>query len=232
MAENKKKKKKAEPTTEPPSPPSLLDRLKRRFRVFLVVGVVLAVTVWSALPHIGRFLVVNDELEPADALVVLSGDRGERLEYAFGLYDAGLADLFILTGGPLYADLSEADLLRRHAVMLGVPETKIIMETEAVNTYQNARNTRELMERYGLESAVVVSSPYHMRRVSILFDEVFAGSDIRLVYAPAGDSWFDPNHWWETSGGRRLVVSEYAKLAVLVLPERWRSSSYERGRDE
>lgn len=230
MAEDKKKRKrkKAEPESEVSSPPGWLDRWRRRLRVFVFATAVLAAAIWFSLPHVGLFLVVAGEPEPADVLVVLSGDRGERMEYAFRLYDKGLAGLFILTGGPLYADLSEADLLRRHAVILGVPEGKIIMETEAVNTYQNALHTRELMEFYGLDSALVVSSPYHMRRVQILFDEVYSSSDIRLVYTPVDNSWFDPERWWETAGGRRLVCGEYAKLAVLVFPERWRSWYYNR----
>lgn len=199
----------------------------------LVLGtLVLAVVVWLFLPAVGRFLVVADKPAPVEVLVVLSGDRGERLEYAFRLYQEGLADRFLLSGGPLYADLTEADLLRRHAQVLGVPEGKIIVEPRATNTYQNALYSRELMEYYGLHSAIVVSSPYHMRRVRALFDEVYAGSDIRLVYLPVEDSWFDPERWWESAGGRRLVLAEYLKLTVLVLPEKWRSFLYRRSAEE
>lgn len=154
------------------------------------------------------------------------------MEYAFRLYQEGLADRLLLSGGPLYADMTEADLLRRHAQVLGVPEGKIIVEPRATNTYQNALYSRELMEYYGLHSAIVVSSPYHMRRVRALFDEVYAGSDIRLVYLPVEDSWFDPERWWESAGGRRLVLAEYLKLTVLVLPEKWRSFLYRRSAEE
>lgn len=218
----KRKRKKAETESEALSPPGGFDRWNRRARRFLVTAAVLAAVLWFYLPGIGRYLATADAPEQADALIVLSGDRGERMEYAFSLYQAGLADLLIVTGGPLYADLSEADLLRRHAVHLGVPAEKIIMETKAVNTYQNALYTRKLMELYRLESAMVISSPYHMRRVRLMFNEVYRDSGIRLVYVPVADSWFDPERWWETSKGRRLVLSEYAKLAVLALPEGWR----------
>jgi len=226
LAGSRKKRKRVEPEPEALVAPGRCAVWKRRFKAFIVIAVVLAAAVWWSLPHIGLFLVVADEPQPAEVLLVLSGDRGERMEYAFSLYEAGLADLFILSGGPLYADLSEADLLRRHAGILGVPDEKIILESRAANTYQNALYTRELMELYGLESALVVSSPYHMRRVRVLFDEVYAGSGIELFFVPVANSWFDPECWWETSQGRRLVFSEYAKLAFLLLPERWRSYYY------
>lgn len=223
----KRKKKKAEPEPEVwAGPPGLGAVWRGRFRKLVMVAAVLVVAGWLLLPPIGAFLVQADELQPAEVLVVLSGDRGERMEYAYSLYEQGLAGLFILSGGPLYADLSEADLLRRHAVILGVPEGKIIMETKAANTYQNAVYTRKLMELYGLESAIVVSSPYHMRRVRLLFEEAYAGSGIKLAYAPVEKSWFEPERWWTSSAGWRLVGTEYVKLAFQALPERWRHSYY------
>lgn len=230
-ARSKRKKKQKDPEPEAPAL-SGLDLWKLRFRNLVLGALVAAAVVWLALPSVGRFLVVTDKPAPADVLVVPSGDRGERLEYAVRLHREGLADRLLLSGGPIYADLTEADLLRRHALTLGVPEYKIIMEPRAANTYQNALYTREKMEYYGLDSAIVVSSPYHMRRVRALFDEVYKGSDIRLVYLPVKDSWFDPERWWESAAGRRLVAGEYLRLAALVLPEQWRAHLYGRGADE
>ena len=230
MTRRKKKRKRAEPETEAAARPDGPVPWRSRLKLFVLAVAVVAGTAWWLLPQLGLYLAAVDETpQPADVLVVPSGDRGERMEYAVDLYRDGLADLFIVSGGPLYADLSEADLLRRHAVILGVPDSKIIMEPKAVNTYQNARNTRELMEFYNLKSALVVTSPYHMRRVRVVFDEVFADSGIRLWYAPVPDSWFDPERWWETPGGRKLVLCEYAKLSVMLLPERWRTAVLDRG---
>ncbi len=232
MARRKREKKsrQLESEGEAAALPNGLWPWQRRLKFFVLAAALLMAVAWWYLPQLGLYLAVTDEPpQPADVLVVLSGDRGERMEYAFSLYQAGLADLFIVSGGPLYGDLSEADLLRRHAVLLGVPDNKVILEPRAVNTYQNARYTRELMEFYNLESALVVTSPYHMRRVRMVFDEVYAGSGIRLRYAPVPDSWFDPERWWETPGGRKVVLSEYAKLSVMLLPERWRTAVLERG---
>jgi len=231
-AQSKRKKKEKEPEAEAPSAVGGLALWRRRLRNLALGAMVLAAVVWFSLPAVGRFLVVADKPAPAEVLVVLSGDRGERLEYAVRLHREGLAERLLLSGGPVYTDLTAADLLRRHALLLGVPEHKIITEPRATNTYQNALYSRELMEYYGLDSAIVVSSPYHMRRVRALFDEVFRDSDIRLFYRPVEDSWFDPEYWWESAAGRRLVLGEYLKLTVLVLPEQWRAFLYRRGADE
>jgi uncharacterized SAM-binding protein YcdF (DUF218 family) len=51
-----------------------------------------------------------------------------------------------------------------HSRGRGVPPDRFILDRQAQNTYQNAERSKSLMEQYGLHSAIVVSSDYHMRR--------------------------------------------------------------------
>ncbi len=197
-----------------------LDRVRFWFRKALAAAGILAavaVLVLAMLPYVGEYLVVDTTPVRADVIVVLSGDKGERLEHAVELYNKGVAPLILVSGGKVYASLTAAEMMRDHAIRLGVPPSMVIMEDRAGNTIENALFTRPLLVERGLHSAVVVSSPYHMRRVKYVFDRLYRESGIKLSYS-ASQSWFDPESWWRTPGGQSIVLSEYLKLAVLHLP--------------
>ena len=169
----------------------------------------------SILRAMGSFLVVQDELKKADVIIVLSGESNRVVEAA-DLYKKGLADYLIMTGGSSDGKVSLSEGMRRHAVSLGVPRESIILEPKAASTYQHPELVKPIMQALGFKSAIVVSSPYHMRRSAMLFDRVFHKSGIELMYYPVQGGWFDPDSWWTKAVSRRAVKMEYAKLAVNV----------------
>ncbi|MCK5180891.1 MAG: YdcF family protein [Candidatus Omnitrophica bacterium] len=152
---------------------------------------------------------MQDELKKADVIIVLGGGN-DRVEEAVRLYNEGLAGHMIMTGNRV------AGGMQRSAVRLGVPEGNIILETEARSTYQHPGLVKPIMQARGFKSAIVVSSPYHMRRSAMLFDRAFKNSGIDLIYHPVQDSWFDADDWWTKAVSRREVKMEYVKLAVNV----------------
>lgn len=162
------------------------------------------------LRGIGGFLVLEDAVKPADAIVVLGGHEKERVQYAAQLYDQGFSKLIVMSG-------RQALKMKQQAVLAGVPQDKILLETKTMHTYQHPLFVKALLKEQGIKSVIVVSSPYHMRRVKMLFDRAFHNSGITLLYCPAEKSWFDARHWWRSSDGRRVIYSEYVKMAVNAL---------------
>ena len=73
--------------------------------------------------NLGKFLVKSDKLEKADAIVVFSGDNGQRTEKGVELLKEGYADYLILSGGKVYDDVTMAELMKNHAIKLGVDES-------------------------------------------------------------------------------------------------------------
>ena len=55
-------------------------------------------------------------------------------------------------------------LLRQFALEFGIPEQQILIEPDSRNTYENAVNTRSLMEQHGLSSSILVTSATHLPR--------------------------------------------------------------------
>jgi len=161
------------------------------------------------LRGLGNFLVLEDVVKPADAIVVLAGHDEERVKYAVQLYNQKYAKWIVMSG-------PQADKMKQEAVDAGIPEDKILLEQKTVHTYQHPLFVKAVLQERGLTSAIVVSSPYHMRRTAMLFNRAFDRSGIKVMFCPVKESWFKPRHWWKTADSRRVVYSEYVKMAINI----------------
>ena len=127
-----------------------------------------AVLIWSA----------RDEAQPAQAIVVLGAAQyagkpspvlRARLDHALDLWNRHLASLLILTGGTGSGDTtSEAAVGRTYAKKHGVPDSAILVESEGRTTSESMRAVAGMLEVRGLQSALLVSDPFHMLRLRIL----------------------------------------------------------------
>lgn len=180
--------------------------------VLTAVIVFLLIVVSAAVSYAGKWLVVDDPLQKVDVIVVLSGDRGERVEHAVDLYKKGYADKLLITGGIVYDNITICDLMAEHAIRLGVPPEAIIREEEADSTYENAVLSKDMLQEMHIKKAIIVSSNYHMRRVKLTFDRVYSGSGVVLIYSPAIDRNYDAINWWKDNKGIMFVINEYVKI--------------------
>lgn len=170
-----------------------------------------------ALTAVGNFLVVEDLPSEAEAIVVLSGDLGARLEQGVELYRQGYAPRLILAGGGQPGRPSAAEVMKRQAVALGVPSAAALLVNESTSTREDALFTRELMAANGIRSAILVTSPYHQRRAVLTFRHVFAGSGISVASYPVRDDQWQADSWWRSQDNLRLTLVELAKLAYYKL---------------
>lgn len=177
--------------------------------VFLVISFFIGLAYFYA----GKFLVVNEKVEKSDVIIVLSGDRGFRMEKSAELYHKGYSQYIMISGGKVYDDMTIAQLMKEHAMKLGVPEKAIIIEDKADSTYENAVFSEELVKKLNFRSAIVVSSNYHMRRVKMLFDREYKDTDVSLTFIAANDPIFNQERWWNSNKSVMTVITEYIKLA-------------------
>ena len=164
----------------------------------------------------GKLIYKKDDLKPADAIVVLSGEENERVEYAVYLFreDWAKKDRLIMSGGPLVWRHSWASLMKEHAEYLGISGKNILLEDKSMTTEENARYTKEILRENGYKSLILVTSPYHSRRAAIIFQKVL-GKEIKVLSAPVEDSWFKFSDWWKRRRDRAAVFSEYSKFIWL-----------------
>ena len=185
----------------------------------LVLGV-LALAVLMArdvlLQAAGDFLIVGDPLAAADAVIAISGNGQERAEEAVHVLEEGYARWLILSGGPAGRSGSGQEM-RHYALRHGAPPARILLDETASSTYGNAEGAARVMRAHGLRSAILVTSPYHMRRSLVIFRSVFGQQGLTVRAHPVPHSFFEPEHWWTRRQDRFLVVSEYKKLLAFLV---------------
>lgn len=122
---------------------------------------------------LGAALGPEGDLGPALAERVLAGVEAWR---------AGRAPLLLMTGR------YEAELMKRRAVKLGVPEARVLVETEALTTRQNATGCTAILRARGLARALVVTQAYHRPRAVATFRRAGVAAEA-LAFAQAPSSW-------------------------------------------
>lgn len=144
----------------------------------LTIGMLTVFFLWVVSAVTVLFWSSRDEARPAQAIVVLGAAQyagkpspvlRARLDHALDLWNRHLASLLILTGGTGSGDTtSEAAVGRNYAKKHGVPDTAILVENEGRTTSESMRAVAGMLEVRGLQSALLVSDPFHMLRLRIL----------------------------------------------------------------
>ena len=203
--------------------------MRKSLRRFGVLLAVLAALFFSPLYQwLGRPLVLSAPLTRADAIVVLGGgvdERGqptestlERLQYGVGLYREEFAPRIVLSTG-MIDGFSEARVMRRTALGLGVPERDIVLEESSHNTYENVLCVHRLFQERGWTRPIIVSSPYHMRRIDLVYKKV--GPEVSPLYAPVRPSVFYRNRSWKDRLQQTAaVVREYLAIGLYWMKNR------------
>jgi uncharacterized SAM-binding protein YcdF (DUF218 family) len=193
----------------------------RRLFVFLLIVVVAAALVLNSrtvLNAFARLLIVQDSLEKADIIIVLSGGRrDERVAQGAELYKRGYAPLVLLSGGEEFMGVPVPELLRRQAIAHGILPRALLFEGSSTSTYEQARFLRPMLEQRGVRRAIVVTSSYHTRRTRYLFRKVFNGSSVEIRVYPVQQDVFNPDRWWTREQDTESVVLEYIKLGLAVI---------------
>lgn len=108
-----------------------------------------------------------------------------RVERAVALMTAGVGDVLVPSGGAIGGRPAEAEVMAALARRLGVPACRILTESKARNTRENARFSLALVAAHDLAEVVVVSDGWHLPRALMLFRRAApAGLRVRGCAAP------------------------------------------------
>lgn len=139
----------------------------------------------SDLKSIFEFLAQSEPdtgIPRCDAIFVFGTTTGQVAGQAAHLYQIGKADHLIISGkhrhdkteGP-FGFASEAEYLASIATNAGVPKDTIILEREAINTYENTIFGMKAARDAGIDpkNLIIVSIPYLLRRAQACFAKNF-----------------------------------------------------------
>jgi uncharacterized SAM-binding protein YcdF (DUF218 family) len=101
-------------------------------------------------------------------------DAGLRVLEAARLFDLLKSSLVIASGGitePDPAAAPESAALQRALIDLGVPADRILLESRSKNTRDEVLIVKQMLAERGLTNFVLVTSPMHMRRSVLAFEQ-------------------------------------------------------------
>jgi len=149
----------------------------------------------------------------------------ERVLEAARVYQMVGAEAVISSGGSVQRDDPDEPTgvaMRNALVDIGIPASRILVETDSRNTHDESLIIRPILKRIGAEHTILVTSARHMRRSVGTFN----AAGVAVIPAIARNSVLDqpwPKRWlprdvglWET----REVAHEYLGL-VAYLARGW-----------
>jgi uncharacterized SAM-binding protein YcdF (DUF218 family) len=178
--------------------------------------------VWTA-NGLGAWLIVEDQLSPARAVVALGGQVPFRPMEAATIYRQGWApEVWITRGGrdaeqaalrELKVEVPTEDVYSRAVLeRLGVPTTAIrVLSEPAVNTADEVRVIARELQRVGGGSVILVTSKPHSRRVRATWRALIGDSPHAIVRYATADP-YDARRWWRQTGDALAVSREVFAL--------------------
>lgn len=199
-------------------------RAARRVLLAALAMLLLFLLRYPILRGMGNYLIAEDPATRVDAVFVLGGSVLDRGAEAARVYRQGLADRFIFTGAPvphvleaLGIDSTEAECTRHAAVLAGLPPELTTVMNVGTSTYEEFQTLLAYAKAEGLDSVMVISSCFHLRRIGRVFRKPFRQAGITVVLHGAPSSVYDESRWWASEEGLIMVNNEYVKLGYYLL---------------
>jgi len=184
--------------------------------LLLLFGII---TLVLFLVGVGAYLSVGDRVQPVDAIVVLSGDEGERVIEAAEWYSKGYGEYLVITKTDteeIGEQKTYSENLLRIAIDQGVPQDSILFsEGMAGNTFEEAQAVLELVKIRNIKSILIITDTFHTRRAKMIFNRVFDGEEIEISIHAVKNSWYKPYNWFLSIDGWKQTISEFGGLFVL-----------------
>ncbi len=199
-------------------------RLIRLLVVLVVLGAVIYFWGSSVLAAAGRYLVTEQLLSKADAILILSGEPVLRVPEGARLYHEGYASKILLSREPKLPGLDE---LARTGIQvpesqefsvklleqLRVPRKAILTIPERSDSTRSEMLTvAHFLNANPVKSMIIVTSKSHTTRAYKIFSTGL-GRRVRLIMHPVPYDPFNPERWWHDRRDAKEVLHEYQALA-------------------
>lgn len=206
-----------------PGPRSRAVRWMRRLLVLAVAAAVLWFARVPVMLALGHWLIEEDPLAPADAIVVLGGAPVERAPLGARLLREGWAPRLVFTGEipderlRVYGiERTDAALGRDAARLDSTGLNRVTLIEEGTSTAEEAQAVRRFCAENSLSRVIVVTTEFHTRRAGRVFRKALEpGVEVIMRAAPGRD--YDPDKWWESEAGLIMVNNECMKTLYYAL---------------
>lgn len=147
----------------------------------------------------------------------IDNETKRRVNHAIDLFQQGKLQYIIFAGGNRRKkkNLQGSQFMADYALSQKIPAEKIFIEQESKDTMGNLAGIKKIMVREGLNSLVLISSPYHLERLELiardeLSDLALSPYDFRTCDPP-----FTRKEIWHAAHYNFVAL-----LAKKVMPEK------------
>ena len=192
----------------------------------LVVGILLLVLLGGFVLYSPRFLLYSSEYKKAKAIILLLGpDFKARQKEANKLINDGMADYLII---PAYHktyrvyDKGMMKYLSSNLYSFKSGQKNIASSPSFYeDTHLEIIDAQKVMSDYGLNSAIFISSPYHMRRIKLIAAKVFDLNKGGFYFVQTRYEKVPVNYWELSSADWKKVRREYGKILWFYIYFTW-----------
>ncbi|MGA7952116.1 MAG: YdcF family protein [Gloeobacterales cyanobacterium] len=158
----------------------------------------------------GAIVVLGSGVSPEGVPSTASAERAQK---AAQLWKAGYAPLVLVSGGyTVTGPRTEAESMAIILTGLGVPPKAVILESNSLNTFDNAVESRKLLAKRNIGQILLVTSRIHLLRSTLIFRK----QGMQVTPIPAEQKPFQPD-WnfgptWERAQLLQATLNEYFGL--------------------
>jgi uncharacterized SAM-binding protein YcdF (DUF218 family) len=177
------------------------------------------------IEDITNFIFLEDLPVQADIIFIPGGSYAEIAEKAAMLWCKGYSKTILPSGkysvkrGYFPGPLSKADkynkkynteweFLKEVLVQNGVDETDILKEDNAENTYENAINSKKIIDKYNfnIKKAIICCKSFHARRCLMYYQLYFPQTE--FIVCPSEIQGVNKENWFKCDDGIEKVMGE------------------------
>jgi uncharacterized SAM-binding protein YcdF (DUF218 family) len=205
-----------------------LSNCKHTLRNILIAGMLLLLLAFlvfvfhsQILTSVANYLIINDRLQPADAIFLLNSDFDTRPFHAADLYKQGLAPVVVIAMAKNTPVVNLGLVPNDTDISIGVME-KLGMPPERItvlpfpggtnSTFDEAVAFKQYAEENHVQRIILVTSAFHTRRARWIFEKTLAGLSVSIEMAAVPYADFDQTNWWKNETGLITLNNEYIKL--------------------
>jgi uncharacterized SAM-binding protein YcdF (DUF218 family) len=167
----------------------------------------------------------EDTGDRGDCIIVLGSNKAPkyRVPKAVSIYQDKRASKILLCGGTIRETesgfLSEAEMMRKKALEMGIPDEDILIEELSKSTKENMLCAQLILERAfklsNINKILLVTTNYHIRRC-LLMAQTYMPSWIKFCPCPADDINTQRDNWYKNEKGYHRAKDEAWKIVCYV----------------
>ena len=151
--------------------------MKKAFKYAIIAFSLFVVIVLLQAIYFRHAMSGNGVLEKADLIVVFPGAHPGaqgRIKTGYQLAQKGYAPNLAISGAP-------RNCLEQYENKYKIPShVHRIINGPSITTFQDALCTKEIIEKYGFRSVILVTSSYHMPRSYLLLYSLLIGTGVKV----------------------------------------------------